>query len=88
MADAVQEVLHDSGDLIAARAAGFTPETVTISLHQLMGGNQVRNQVGIAIYKSSGSGFQDIVVAEMLYNRAVELGVGTVLPVGILTLKK
>ena len=43
---------------------------------------------GIAIYKSTGSGFQDIVLAEQLYDRAVERGLGTPLPTGILTIRK
>jgi len=88
VADALQEVLHDSGDMLAAKAAGFNPELNTVSLHELMGGKAKRNPGDLAIYKSSGSGFQDIVVAELLYNRAMELGIGTFLPVGILTLKK
>lgn len=88
VADALQEVLHDSGDMIAAKAAGFHPELCTVSLHDLMGGKAKRNPGELAIYKSSGSGFQDIVVAELLYNRAMKIGIGTFLPVGILTLKK
>lgn len=88
VADALLEVLHDSGDMLAAKAAGFSTELNTVSLHELMAGTAIRSADGIAIYKSSGSGFQDIVVAEHLYNRAMELGIGTVLPVGILTLKK
>ncbi|MBN9215036.1 MAG: hypothetical protein ABS62_00315 [Microbacterium sp. SCN 70-200] len=87
VADAVAEVLHDSGDLIAARAAGFDPDAVTVSLHALLGGDVTRPD-GIAIYKSTGSGFQDIVLAEQLYDRAVAQGVGTPLPVGILTIRK
>jgi len=43
---------------------------------------------GIRIYKSTGSGLQDIVVAEMLVDRARAEGIGTVLPVGIVTSRK
>jgi ornithine cyclodeaminase/alanine dehydrogenase len=88
VADALAEVLHDSGDMIAARAAGFDPDAVTVSLHELLGGGIVRPEHGIAIYKSTGSGFQDIVLAEQLYLRAIERGLGTPLPVGILTVRK
>nr|WP_274636191.1 hypothetical protein [Microbacterium bovistercoris] len=88
VADALAEVLHDSGDMIAAREAGFDPDAVTVSLHDLLGGRAVRPERGIAIYKSTGSGFQDIVLAELLYDRAVEQGLGTPLPVGILTIRK
>lgn len=87
VADAPAEVLHDSGDMIAVRRSGFDPEAITVSLHELLGGGLVRPE-GIVIYKSTGSGFQDIVLAEQLYLRAVERGLGTPLPVGILTLRK
>ena len=88
VADAVQEVLHDSGDMIAARLAGLDPDAVTVSLHDLLGGRARRPEHGIAIYKSTGSGFQDIVLAGQLYDRAVARGLGTPLPVGILTIRK
>lgn len=38
VADARAEVLHDSGDMIAAREAGVDTEAVTVSLHDLLGG--------------------------------------------------
>ena len=88
VADALNEVLHDSGDMLEAKKAGFTPEAITVSLHDVMGGRIERPAQGIAIYKSTGSGFQDLVIAELLYTRAVELGVGTSLPVGVLTIRK
>lgn len=88
VADALTEVLHDSGDMIAARAAGFDVDAVTVSLHGLLAGEVTRSAGGIAIYKSTGSGFQDIVLATQLYERAVERGLGTALPVGILTIRK
>jgi ornithine cyclodeaminase/alanine dehydrogenase-like protein (mu-crystallin family) len=88
VADALTEVLHDSGDMIAARDAGFDPDAVAVSLHDLLGGSAARPEHGIAVYKSTGSGFQDIVLAEQLYLRAVERGIGTPLPVGILTIRK
>ena len=58
------------------------------SAHELLGGAIRRPERGIAIYKSTGSGFQDIVLAEQLYLRALEQGIGTPLPVGILTIRK
>ncbi|MGK0721756.1 ornithine cyclodeaminase family protein [Leucobacter sp. W1478] len=88
VADAPAEVLHDSGDMIAARDAGFDPDAVTVPLHDLLGGRVSRPAHGIAVYKSTGSGFQDIVLAELLYDLAVERGIGTPLPVGILTIRK
>lgn len=87
VADALEEVLHDSGDMIAARQAGVDLDARTVSLHALMRGEATRGD-GIAVYKSTGSGFQDIVLAERLYDRAVEQGVGTPLDAGILTIRK
>jgi alanine dehydrogenase len=88
VADALAEALHDSGDMIAARAGGYDPDALTVSLHDLLGGRARRPGRGIAIYKSTGSGFQDLVLAELLYDRAVQQGLGTPLPVGILTIRK
>ncbi|MFV0319220.1 MAG: ornithine cyclodeaminase family protein [Microbacterium sp.] len=88
VADALDEVLHDSGDMIVAREQGIEVDATTVSLHDLLGGSATRPEHGIAIYKSTGSGFQDIVLAELLYDRAVAQGIGTPLPVGILSIRK
>jgi ornithine cyclodeaminase/alanine dehydrogenase len=88
VADALHEVLEDSGDMIAATQAGFEPAAFTVSLHDVMGGGVTRPDTGIVIYKSTGSGFQDLVIAELLFNRAVAQGVGTPLPGGVLTIRK
>lgn len=88
VADALEEVLHDSGDMIVAREQGIDVDATTVSLHGLLGGIATRPAHGIAIYKSTGSGFQDIVLAELLYDRAVAQGLGTPLPAGILTIRK
>lgn len=88
VADALAEVLHDSGDMIEARKLGMNPDAVTVSLNEVLGGNVKRPEQGIAVYKSTGSGFQDIVLAELLYDQAVEQGRGTPLPVGVLTFHK
>lgn len=88
VADAPAEVLYDSGDMIAARDAGHEPDGKTVSLHAVLGGEAALPATGITVYKSTGSGFQDIVIAEMLYDLAVEQGIGTPLPVGILTIRK
>ena len=65
--DGVEEVLHGSGDMIAARAAGVDVESLTASLNAvLLGERAVDLERGIRIYKSTGAGLQDIVVAEAL----------------------
>lgn len=87
--DGVEEVLHGSGDMIAARAAGVDVESLTASLNDvLLGVRTVDLERGIRIYKSTGAGLQDIVVAEALVDLARLRGIGTELPVGIVTTRK
>ncbi|MBW9120480.1 ornithine cyclodeaminase family protein [Microbacterium trichothecenolyticum] len=89
VADGVDEVVRGSGDLIAARAAGIDVDALTVSLNEvLLGERSVDRGRGIRVYKSTGSGLQDIVVAEALVDLARERGVGTFLPVGIVTTRK
>ncbi|ALJ21396.1 ornithine cyclodeaminase family protein [Microbacterium sp. No. 7] len=89
VADGVDEVVHGSGDMIAARAAGIDVDGITVSLNSvLLGNTPVDREHGIRIYKSTGSGLQDIVVAEALVDLARQQGIGTVLPVGIVTARK
>ncbi|MBW9110375.1 ornithine cyclodeaminase family protein [Microbacterium ureisolvens] len=89
VADGVDEVVRGSGDLIAARAAGIDVDAITVSLNEvLLGERSVDRGRGIRVYKSTGSGLQDIVVAEALVDLARERGVGTLLPVGIVTTRK
>jgi ornithine cyclodeaminase/alanine dehydrogenase-like protein (mu-crystallin family) len=87
--DTVEEVVHGSGDMIAARADGVDVDGLVVPLSDLLGGQFVPDlEQGIRIYKSTGSGLQDVVVAEMLVDRARAEGRGTVLPVGIVTSRK
>ncbi|MBX3099530.1 MAG: ornithine cyclodeaminase family protein [Salinibacterium sp.] len=89
VADTKEEVVHGSGDLIAARNAGVTVDGLVVSLSDvLLRHVDVDLDHGIRIYKSTGSGLQDIVVAEMLVERARAQGRGTQLPVGIVTTRK
>lgn len=89
VADGFDEVVHGSGDMLAARGAGVDVDALTASLNDvLLGTRTVERDRGIRIYKSTGSGLQDIVVAEALVDLARERGVGTELPVGIVTTRK
>ncbi|MGX5697158.1 ornithine cyclodeaminase family protein [Agromyces soli] len=89
VADGLDEVVHGSGDLLAARAAGVDVDAITVPLNDvLLGARAVDRGQGIRIYKSTGAGLQDIVVAEALVDRARERGIGTQLPVGIVTTRK
>jgi len=87
--DTRDEVVHGSGDMIAARANGVDVDSLVVTLNAVLSGEiEIDVERGIRIYKSTGSGLQDIVVAEMLVDRARAEGVGTVLPVGIVTSRK
>jgi alanine dehydrogenase len=87
--DTYDEVVNGSGDMIAARADGVDVDSVVVTLNAVLSGaTRIDPEQGIRIYKSTGSGLQDVVVAEMLLNRARAEGIGTVLPVGIVTTRK
>lgn len=89
VADGVDEVVNGSGDMIAARRSGIDVDSITVSLNAVLTGEQsVDREYGIRIYKSTGSGLQDIVVAEALVDRARQRNIGTILPVGIVTTSK
>ena len=89
VADGLEEVLNGSGDMIAARAQGVDVDRLTVSLNAVLRGESaVDTERGIRIYKSTGSGLQDIVVAETLVDLARVRGIGTELPVGIVTTRK
>jgi alanine dehydrogenase len=82
VADVIEEVLHDSGDMLAARAAGVDVEARTAALADLVGGRTPgrTSPDQILLYKSVGSALQDIVLAEHLYRRASDRGLGRALP--------
>jgi ornithine cyclodeaminase/alanine dehydrogenase-like protein (mu-crystallin family) len=90
VADMVEEVLRDTGDVLAARAAGVDVETKTISLADLVRhrrpGRTSTDQ--ITVYKSVGSAVQDIAVAAMCLRRAREAGLGVPLPITIPPVRK
>jgi ornithine cyclodeaminase/alanine dehydrogenase len=83
VADMVQEVLEDTGDVIAATAEGIDVAAKTMSLADLVSGRRPgrtgRDQ--ITVYKSVGSAIQDLAVAGMCVKSAGRLGLGTPMPV-------
>ncbi len=82
VADGIEEVLEGTGDMVAARNAGVDAAEKTVSLADFVQGKAVvrRSPQDIVMYKSTGSGLQDIAVAEMCWNRARRMGLGTELP--------
>lgn len=90
VADMPDEVLHDTGDAIAAAKAGVDLAGRLVPLSDLVAGRIVprRTDADIVLYKSVGSALQDIVVAEMLLARARQLGRGVDLPASIVPVAK
>lgn len=87
--DTYDEVVHGSGDMIAAHDQGVDLKSKVITLNTALQGEvPINTSHGIRIYKSTGSGLQDIVVAEMLVNQARTHNQGTILPTNIVTTRK
>jgi alanine dehydrogenase len=78
--DRLEEVMSETGDMIAAAQAGLDVGPVCRSLSSLLAG-EVSVPAGICLYKSVGSGLQDVVVADLLVTKAARAGLGIELPV-------
>ena len=90
VADMRDEVAHDTGDMLAATAAGIDFESKLVALADVIGGRQplrVRD-TDIVVYKSVGSALQDIVIAEMFLDLALRQGVGRRLDMHIAPIAK
>lgn len=85
IADVPEEVTNETGDMLAARDAGVEFEHKIVSLAELMQGRRAIRQHAdnIVLYKSVGSGIQDIAVSEMCFEKARQRGLGTPLSVGL-----
>ncbi|MDO6966147.1 ornithine cyclodeaminase family protein [Rhizobium alvei] len=81
VADMVEEVAHDTGDMRAAKDAGVVFESKLVPLCDLIAGRHTgrRSPDEIVLFKSVGAALQDLAVAAMCYRRAQELGLGTIL---------
>jgi len=81
--DVPDEVVEQTGDMMAACQAGLSVNERVISLADLIGGRQqARVQASrTPLYKSVGSGLQDIAVAEFVLTRALAAGLATPLPI-------
>jgi ornithine cyclodeaminase/alanine dehydrogenase len=83
VSDVVDEVAHETGDMIAAREAGVAFHHKLVSLADVVRGRVPARQEkrNIVVFKSVGSGLQDIAVSEMCYAAALRSGAGTELPI-------
>lgn len=81
--DMLDEVLEETGDMLAAKEAGIDFHEKSFSIVDLMSG-KLQDQLQGArtrMFKSVGGGLQDIVVAELILTRALEQGLATPLPI-------
>jgi alanine dehydrogenase len=81
--DTVEEVVHETGDMLAAAAAGLNFSGKLASLNALMMGELTRRVANSRrrLFKSVGSALQDVVVAELAYERALARGLTLLLPI-------
>jgi ornithine cyclodeaminase/alanine dehydrogenase len=85
--DMLHEVIDETGDMIAARAAGIEVVGKCHGIGSLIAGD-LDAQAAAARYpmfKSVGGGLQDVVVAGMLLDRARDAGLVTELPIAFST---
>ncbi|MFI6810163.1 ornithine cyclodeaminase family protein [Streptomyces luteogriseus] len=90
VADMIEEVLDETGDLLAARAAGIDASGKAASLDDVVGGRHPgrTGDEQIVLYKSVGSAVQDLAVAEMCVRAAEKQGLGTPFPAVIRPVEK
>lgn len=87
VADMPEEVEHETGDALAAIREGLDLPAKLVPLTDLAGG-RVAVPEGITVYKSVGSALQDIVIAEMILERASAAGRYFEMPESIHTIIK
>jgi ornithine cyclodeaminase/alanine dehydrogenase len=88
--DMAEEVLHETGDLLAAADAGIDAAAKTVPLADLVGGRHPgrEREDQILLYKSVGSAVQDLAVAELCARTAERQGLGARLPLEIKPVEK
>lgn len=90
VADMPEEVLHETGDALAALKAGIDLGAKLISLAEIGTGKRIARQSpdDIVVYKSVGSALQDVVIAEMILERALAANEFFEMPESIHTIVK
>ncbi len=83
--DMVEEVVAETGDMIAARAAGLDFHGKLASLDDLVRGrlDERLSKARLPMFKSVGAAIQDIVVAELAFEKAVAQGLALPFPAPI-----
>ena len=83
--DMVHEVIEETGDFIDAKKAGVAFDHKMASLNDLIMGKLAGRLASarIPMYKSVGAAIQDITVAEIAYQRAIERKLAVPLPMAL-----
>ncbi|RQR33270.1 ornithine cyclodeaminase family protein [Burkholderia sp. Bp9142] len=81
--DMLEEVLEETGDMLAAHKGGVAFHDKSFSLGDLLAGalDDRLKDARTRMYKSVGGGLQDIVVAGLILDKAIEAGLATTLPI-------
>jgi len=82
--DVPDEVVHETGDMLAARSAGIDFSHKIVSLNAVMTGQAAARLAAARrpMFKSVGAAIQDIVVAELAVEKAVAAGLAHKTPLG------
>lgn len=85
--DMVEEVVDETGDMIAASRAGIAFRDKLVSLNDLVAGqaDTRRRAARLPMFKSVGAAVQDIAVAALAFDRAEEAGLAVQLPISFAT---
>jgi alanine dehydrogenase len=85
--DVVDEVAHETGDMLAATRDNIEFKDKLVSLNQLVSGQAAARVATAAqpLFKSVGSAIQDLAVAELAFEKAGAAGLATPLPMAFLT---
>jgi alanine dehydrogenase len=81
--DDLNEVIGETGDMLAAAKAGIPFKQKSFSLNQLLCGeiDDRLAQAQLPMFKSVGGGLQDVAVAEVLFDAAAAAGRTVLLPI-------
>jgi ornithine cyclodeaminase/alanine dehydrogenase len=85
--DVVDEVITETGDMLAAARDGIAFKSKTISLNELVSQTKPNSAAKprLPLFKSVGSALQDLAVAELVFDKACAQGLATSLPIRFLT---
>ena len=77
--DSQAQAIEESGDLEPFRDGTLSPNSIYAELSEIVGGSKQgrTSDSEITVFKSVGIALQDIATAELLYERALQRGLGT-----------